>query len=41
MKIISPIDGDMLHARDGIAVEGGLQITVMVAGEPVNVVLKD
>src|ERR1700709_1519345 len=41
MKIISPIDGDMLHARDGIGVEGGLQITVMVAGEPVNVVLKE
>jgi len=41
MKIISPIDGDMLHARDGITVEGGLQITVMVAGEPVNVVLKE
>lgn len=41
MKIISPIDGDMLHTRDGIVVEGGLQITVMVGGEPVNVVLKE
>jgi len=41
MKIISPIDGDMLHARDGIVVEGGFQITVMAAGESVNVVLKE
>jgi hypothetical protein len=30
MEIISPIDGDMLHARDGITEGGRLFVTVTI-----------
>src|SRR5450631_1404380 len=36
MKIISPIDGDMLHGRDGITIGEALQITVVVSADPVS-----
>jgi hypothetical protein len=34
MKLISPIDGDMLHARDGVWEGDSLRIVVKVAADP-------
>jgi hypothetical protein len=34
MEMISPIDGDMMHARDGITTDDGLTIKVTVAADP-------
>jgi hypothetical protein len=34
MKIVFPIDGDMLHARDGVVDGGGLRVEVVVTAEP-------
>jgi hypothetical protein len=34
MEMISPIDGDMMHARDGITTDKGLRIKVTLAADP-------
>ena len=34
MEIVFPIDGDMLHARDGVVAGDGLQVEVVVTAEP-------
>jgi hypothetical protein len=38
MEIVFPIDGDMLHARDGVVVDGGLKIEVIVTAAAGNAI---
>jgi hypothetical protein len=38
MEMISPINGDMLHERDGVVTGDGLVVKVIVAGDPGSVI---